>query len=101
MPSRLQRFVMQELKVTERESFVQKGLIGLSDTNQLIVADRLIEATVPLPETTIPIPSGERAAGHTTCLCELLRGIAWRGSIENNLSWGLQDFQRREFDPLG
>jgi polyphosphate kinase len=40
MPSRLQRFVMQELKVTERESFVQKGLIGLSDTNQLIVADR-------------------------------------------------------------
>jgi polyphosphate kinase len=40
MPSRLQRFVMQELKVTERESFVQKGLIGLSDTNLLIVADR-------------------------------------------------------------
>jgi polyphosphate kinase len=40
MPSRLQRFVMQELKVTERESFVQKGLIGLADTNQLIVSDR-------------------------------------------------------------
>ncbi len=40
MPSRLQRFVMQELKVSERESFVQKGLIGLSDTNQLIVAER-------------------------------------------------------------
>lgn len=40
MPSRLQRFVMQELKVTENESFVQKGLIGLADTNQLIVADR-------------------------------------------------------------
>ena len=40
MPTRLQRFVMQELKVSERESFVQKGLIGLSDTNQLIVADR-------------------------------------------------------------
>ncbi len=40
MPSRLQRFVMQELKVTERESFVQKGLIGLEATNQLIVADR-------------------------------------------------------------
>jgi polyphosphate kinase len=40
MPSRLQRFVMQELKVSERESFVQKGLIGLADTNQLIVADR-------------------------------------------------------------
>ncbi|MBE3109862.1 MAG: polyphosphate kinase 1, partial [Acidobacteria bacterium] len=30
----------QELKVTDRESFVQKGLIGLSDTNQLIVSDR-------------------------------------------------------------
>jgi polyphosphate kinase len=40
MPSRLQRFVMQELKVSERENFVQKGLIGLADTNQLIVADR-------------------------------------------------------------
>ena len=40
MPSRLQRFVMQELKVTERESFVQKGQIGLADTNQLIVSDR-------------------------------------------------------------
>jgi polyphosphate kinase len=40
MPSRLQRFVMQELKVTERESFVQKGLIGLTDTDQLIVSDR-------------------------------------------------------------
>lgn len=40
MPSRLQRFVMQELKVSERESFVQKGLIGLADTNQLIISDR-------------------------------------------------------------
>ena len=40
MPSRLQRFVMQELKVSERESFVQKGLIGLADTNQLIVPER-------------------------------------------------------------
>jgi len=40
MPSRLQRFVMQELRVTERESFVQQGLIGLADTNQLIVSDR-------------------------------------------------------------
>ena len=28
MPARLQRFVMKELKVSERESFVQKGLIG-------------------------------------------------------------------------
>ncbi|MFD0986932.1 RNA degradosome polyphosphate kinase [Methyloligella solikamskensis] len=40
MPPRLQRFVMQELNVTEDESFVQKGLIGLSDTEQLIVSDR-------------------------------------------------------------
>jgi len=40
MPSRLQRFVMQELKVSDRESFVQKGLIGLSDTSQLIAAER-------------------------------------------------------------
>ncbi len=40
MPPRLQRFVMQELNVTEHESFVQKGLIGLSDTEQLIVSDR-------------------------------------------------------------
>ncbi len=40
MPSRLQRFVMQELKVTERESFVQKGAIGLADTHQLIVPER-------------------------------------------------------------
>jgi polyphosphate kinase len=40
MPARLQRFVMKELKVSERESFVQKGLIGVTDTIQLIVADR-------------------------------------------------------------
>ncbi len=40
MPSRLQRFVMQELKVSERESFVQKGLIGLTDIHQLIVPER-------------------------------------------------------------
>ena len=29
MPARLQRFVMKELKVSERESFVQKGLIAV------------------------------------------------------------------------
>jgi polyphosphate kinase len=40
MPARLQRFVMKELKVSERESFVQKGLIGVTDTSQLIAADR-------------------------------------------------------------
>ena len=40
MPARLQRFVMKELKVSDRESFVQKGLIGVTDTAQLIAADR-------------------------------------------------------------
>ena len=40
MPARLQRFVMKELKVSERESFVQKELIGVTDTAQLIAADR-------------------------------------------------------------
>ena len=40
MPSRLQRFVIQELEVGEREIFMQKGLIGLNDTEQLIVDDR-------------------------------------------------------------
>jgi polyphosphate kinase len=40
MPARLQRFVTKELKVTDRESFVQKGLIGVADTSQLIVAER-------------------------------------------------------------
>jgi polyphosphate kinase len=40
MPARLQRFVMKELKVSARESFVQKGLIGVTDTSQLIAADR-------------------------------------------------------------
>jgi polyphosphate kinase len=40
MPARLQRFVMKELKVSERESFVQRGLIGVTDTAQLIAADR-------------------------------------------------------------
>jgi polyphosphate kinase len=40
MPSRLQRFVVKELEVTEREVFVQKGLIGIEDTAELIVADR-------------------------------------------------------------
>ncbi len=40
MPPRLQRFVVQELHVAEHEIFVQKGLIGLGDTEQLIAADR-------------------------------------------------------------
>lgn len=40
MPPHLQRFVIQELGVGDQELFVQKGLIGLGDTQQLIVADR-------------------------------------------------------------
>lgn len=40
MPARLQRFVIKALEVTEREVFVQKGLIGVVDTAQLIVSDR-------------------------------------------------------------
>ena len=40
MPPRLQRFVSRELHVGDKEVFVQKGLIGLGDTQQLIVADR-------------------------------------------------------------
>lgn len=40
MPPRLQRFVIKELEVTDRELFVQKGLIGIESTAQLIVSDR-------------------------------------------------------------
>lgn len=40
MPKRLQRFVMQELEVSDTEVFVQEGLLGLHDTAQLIIADR-------------------------------------------------------------
>lgn len=40
MPARLQRFVIKELQVTDRELFVQKGLIGIESTAELIVADR-------------------------------------------------------------
>ena len=40
MPSRLQRFVSNELEVTDREIFVQKGLIGIESVAELIVSDR-------------------------------------------------------------
>jgi len=40
MPLHLKSFVINELEVTDREVFVQKGLIGIIDTEQLIVADR-------------------------------------------------------------
>lgn len=41
MPGRLQRFVIKELEVTDRELFVQKGLIGVESVSELIVADRV------------------------------------------------------------
>ena len=40
MPARLQRFVIKELEVTDRELFVQKGLIGIESVSELIVSDR-------------------------------------------------------------
>lgn len=40
MPERLQKFVIDELEVGEESVFVKNGLLGLSDTSQLIVADR-------------------------------------------------------------
>jgi len=40
MPARLRRFVVKELEVTDREVFVQKGLIGIEDTSQLIMSER-------------------------------------------------------------
>jgi len=41
MPARLQRFVIKELEVTDRELFVQKGLIGIESVSELIVSDRV------------------------------------------------------------
>ncbi len=40
MPKRLQKFVVDELEVTEHSVFVKEGLLGLSDTQQIIVTDR-------------------------------------------------------------
>lgn len=40
MPEELKRFVIQELHVSEHEVVVQKGLIGLDETSELIVSDR-------------------------------------------------------------
>ena len=40
MSARLQRFVIRELQASDRKVFIQKGLIGLNDTAQLIVKDR-------------------------------------------------------------
>jgi polyphosphate kinase len=40
MPDRLKKFVIDELEVGEESVFSKEGLLGLSDTSQLIVADR-------------------------------------------------------------
>jgi polyphosphate kinase len=40
MPQELRDFVVDQLKVSGADIYVQDGLLGLSDTSQLIVADR-------------------------------------------------------------
>jgi polyphosphate kinase len=40
MPDRLKKFVIEELEVGEESIFIKNGLLGLSDTSQLIVSDR-------------------------------------------------------------
>jgi polyphosphate kinase len=40
MPDRLKKFVIDELEVGEESVFSKEGLLGLSDTSQLIVPDR-------------------------------------------------------------
>ena len=40
MPSRLQRFVVQELDIRDDGVFIKEGMLGLADTSQLIVAER-------------------------------------------------------------
>jgi polyphosphate kinase len=40
MPSRLQRFVVQELEIRDDAVFIKEGMLGLADTAQLIVPER-------------------------------------------------------------
>ncbi len=40
MPTRLQRFVVQELEIRDNSVFIKEGLLGLADTAQLIVPER-------------------------------------------------------------
>jgi polyphosphate kinase len=40
MPSRLQRFVVQELDFHDEGVFIKEGMLGLADTSQLIVPER-------------------------------------------------------------
>ena len=48
MPSRLQRFVVQELDFRDEGVFIKEGMLGLADTSQLIVAERTDLAFQPL-----------------------------------------------------
>ncbi len=40
MPSRLRRFVVQELDIRDDGVFIKEGMLGLADTSQLIVPER-------------------------------------------------------------
>jgi polyphosphate kinase len=40
MPTRLQRFVVQELEIQDDAVFIKEGMLGLADTSQLIVSER-------------------------------------------------------------
>lgn len=40
MPEELQKFVIDELEVDDHHIFVKRGLLGVADTEQLIVSDR-------------------------------------------------------------
>ena len=40
MPARLKEFIVRELEVTAGEAIVQRGLVGLADTSELIVKER-------------------------------------------------------------
>jgi len=40
MPTRLQRFVVQELEINDDAVFIKEGMLGLADTSQLIVSER-------------------------------------------------------------
>ncbi len=40
MPTRLQRFVVQELEIRDDAVFIKEGMLGLADTKQLIVPER-------------------------------------------------------------
>ncbi|MBX9590700.1 MAG: RNA degradosome polyphosphate kinase [Hyphomonadaceae bacterium] len=53
MPSRLQRFVVQELDFRDEGVFIKEGMLGLADTSQLIVPER---ADLVFPPLKIRFP---------------------------------------------